>query len=287
MIIDVSTIIPAVAFVLYVSFVIFGFLQYRKDRFYWSFQLYMIFVSIWSFGSLMMHLNSSILTPLFWNRIMLIGLLSVPYALCSFVVDILELQRKPIKVVIKLSYLLIIPLMYLNFTGNIVNEVGFTDDLIFYYQLAPGAVSAYSMSYVYLIFTLVMLFFGTKRRSKEGVQKNLILPLIGVLIMLVGIFLNVFPELGRYPIDIFSATINAVLLFYTIYKYKLINYSRLGLSIMYSTILAFAASVTYFLIINLIRFFNPSFAPGNLFQLSLILGIITVLIIRPLRNLIS
>ncbi|MBZ4674112.1 MAG: multi-sensor signal transduction histidine kinase, partial [Spirochaeta sp.] len=73
MIIDVSTIIPAVAFVLYVSFVIFGFLQYKKDRFYWSFQLYMIFVAIWSFGSLMMHLNSHILTPIFWNRIMLIG----------------------------------------------------------------------------------------------------------------------------------------------------------------------------------------------------------------------
>ncbi|NCC12369.1 MAG: GNAT family N-acetyltransferase [Spirochaetia bacterium] len=287
MIIDVSTIIPAVACVLYVSFVIFGFLQYRKDRFYWSFQLYMIFVSIWSFGSLMMHLNSSILTPIFWNRIMLIGLLSVPYALCSFVVDILEMQRKPIKVVIKLSYLLIIPLMYLNFTGNIVNAVGFTEDLVFYYQLAPGAVSAYSMSYVYLIFTLLMLLFGTKRRDKESVQKNLILPLIGVMIMLVGIFMNVFPNLGRYPIDIFAATINAVLLFYTIYKYKLINYSRLGLSIMYSTILAIAASVTYFLIINLIQFFNPSFAPGNLFQLSFILGIVTVIIIHPLRNLIS
>jgi hypothetical protein len=96
MIIDVSTIIPAVAFVLYVSFVIFGFLQYKKDRFYWSFQLYMIFVSIWSFGSMMMHLNSPIQTPLFWNRIMLIGLLSVPYALCSFVVDILEIQKRMI-----------------------------------------------------------------------------------------------------------------------------------------------------------------------------------------------
>ena len=62
---DVSTIIPAVAFVLYVSFVIFGFFQYKKDRYYWSFQLYMILLSIWSFGSMMMHLNSPVMTPLF------------------------------------------------------------------------------------------------------------------------------------------------------------------------------------------------------------------------------
>jgi len=51
MIIDISTIIPAVASVLYVSFAVFGFLQYKKDRFYWSFQLYMIFVSIWRTAS--------------------------------------------------------------------------------------------------------------------------------------------------------------------------------------------------------------------------------------------
>ncbi|MDX9825312.1 MAG: GNAT family N-acetyltransferase [Sphaerochaeta sp.] len=287
MIIDVSTIIPAVAFVLYVSFVIFGFLQYKKDRFYWSFQLYMIFVSIWSFGSMMMHLNSPIQTPLFWNRIMLIGLLSVPYALCSFVVDILEIQKRMIFRIINLSYILIIPLMYLNFSGNIVSDAGFTAQGEFYYQLAPGALSAYSLSYVYLIFTLVMLLFGAKRRSSQGFHKNLVLPLIGVAIMLVGIFMNVFPKFGRYPIDIFAATINAVLLFYTIYKYKLINYSRVGLSIIYSTILAAAASVVYLLIFSFIQHNNTNFDPGNIFQLSFILGVATVLIIHPLRNLLS
>ena len=287
MIIDVSTIIPAVAFVLYVSFVIFGFLQYQKDRFYWSFQLYMIFVAIWSFGSLMMYLNSHMLTPIFWNRIMLIGLLSVPYALCNFIVDILEIKNKTIRLFLKLSYLLLIPLMYLNFTGNIVSDAGFTSDNIFYYELASGSMSAYSLSYAYLILTLVMLLVASKKRSLHNFQKNLLLPLVGVVIMLVGIFMNVFPELGRYPIDIFAATINAVLLFYTIYKYKLINYSRLGLSIIYSTLLAIAASVIYYAIISFIKLFNSEFAPGNIFQLSFILGVATVLIIHPLRNIIA
>lgn len=287
MIIDVSTIIPAVAFILYVFFAVFGFLQYNKDRFYWSFQLYMIFFAIWSFGSMMMHLNSSILTPLFWNKIMLIGLLSAPFPLVHFIIDIMELKKRSIRLFAYYSYLLIILLMTLNFSGSIVHEAGFTETYTFYYRLGSGAILAYSISYLYLILTLVILFFGTKNRSRREYNKNLLLQLIGVIIMLIGILTNLNPRLGKYPVDIFAATINALLLFYTIYKYKLINYSRLGLSIIYSAVLAIIASVSYYVIIVTIRYFNKDFAPFDVSQLSVILGIATVLIIHPLRNLLS
>ena len=284
MIIDISTIIPAVACLLYLFFVIFGFLQYKKDRFYWSFQLYMIFFSIWSFGSMMMHLNSGFMTPLFWNKIMLIGLLSAPFALSNFIVDILDLHKRSIRIFIAASYLLIIPLMFLNFSGSIVLDVGFTPEGVFYYQLAPGSVFAYSISYIYLLLTLGILMFSSKIKPLQKYHKNLFLPLIGVVIMLIGIFMNIFPEVGKYPVDIFSATINAVLLFYTIYKFKLINYSRVGLNIIYSTILAIIASVSYYLIIKFIQLYNIDFAPGDTTQLAIILGIVTVIIIHPIRN---
>ncbi|MHC1691752.1 MAG: GNAT family N-acetyltransferase [Sphaerochaetaceae bacterium] len=285
--IDISTVIPAVACILYVFFVIFGFLQYNKDRFYWSFQLYMILFSIWSFGSMMMHLNSEYMDTLFWNKIMLVGLLSAPFALSNFIVDILDLHKRSVRIFINASYLMIIPLMYLNFSGSIVYDAGFTAEGIFFYELAPGAVLAYSLSYVYLFLTLVILLFGSKYRATKNYRKNLFLPLIGVVIMLVGIFINIFPSLGKYPIDIFAAAINALLLFYTIYKYKLINYSRFGLSIIYSTILAIIASVSYYLIITLIQRFNSDFAPGSVSQLAIILGIVTVIIIHPMRNLLA
>ena len=236
---------------------------------------------------MMMHLNSSLMTPLFWNRVMLVGLLSAPFALCHFIIDILDIQNRPIRIFIGLSYLLIIPLMYLNFSGSIVKEVGFTSENIFYYQLTSGAILAYSISYIYIFVTLFFLLFGSKHRPLQKGLKNLLLPLIGVVIMLAGILINVFPELGKYPIDIFASTINALLLFYTIYKFKLINYSRLGLSIIYSTILAIIASISYYLIILLIQLFNKDFAPGDVGQLSLILGIATVIIIHPIRNLLS
>ncbi len=234
---------------------------------------------------MMMHLNSGAMTPLFWNKIMLIGLLSVPFALVNFIIDILELHNRPIRIFTNISYLLVIPLMYLNFTGNIVSAAGFSSDGTFYYHLAPGAMSAYSMSYAYLILTLVILLFGSKYQPFQKYHKNLLLPLIGVVIMLAGIFMNIYPRWGKYPIDILAAAINALLLFYTIYKYKLINYSRVGLSIIYSTVLAIVASTSYYLILSFIRIFNSSFAPGNVAQLAIILGIVTVIIIHPTRNL--
>lgn len=285
--IDISTIIPASAFLLYVFFTMFGFFQYKKDRFYWSFQLYMIFFSIWSFGSMMMHLNSSLMTPLFWNKIMLIGLLSAPFALSHFIIDIINVKKLTVKIFIMASYLLIIPLMYLNFTGNIVQDAGFVSKAIFFYTLAPGAFIAYSVSYSYLILTLVILFFGTKSKPLQSEGKNLLLPLIGVFIMLIGIFTNLFPHLGKYPIDIFSSTINALLLFYTIYKYKLINYSKRGLYIIYSIIFIIIASVVYYIMISLIQVANPYFMPGDATFLSLLLGIVTAFIMYPLRNLLA
>ncbi|MDY0303658.1 MAG: GNAT family N-acetyltransferase [Sphaerochaeta sp.] len=281
---DVSTIIPAVAFVLYVSFVIFGFFQYKKDRYYWSFQLYMILLSIWSFGSMMMHLNSPVMTPLFWNRIMLLGLLAIPFPLCSFVLDILSIRNKAVRLLINISYVLIIPLMHLNFTGSIVSDAGFADG-IFYYQLADGAMSAYSLSYAYLVLTIVLLLFGADWRGGEQVRKNITLPLVGVLVMLIGIFMNLFPTLGKYPIDIFAAAVNAVLIFYSIYKYKLINYSKVAISFLYSTILVAVASLTFLLIFLVIQHFSTRFNVGNILQLSFILGVSTTIIIHPLRNL--
>lgn len=287
MIIDVSSVIPAIAFILYVFFAVFGFMQYNKDRFYWSFQLYMIFFAIWSFGSMMMHLNSGLFTPLFWNKVMLVGLLSAPFPLIHFILDIMNINNRMIRKFSRYSYVFILLLLVLNLQERIVTDVWFTNVTEFSYTLGSGAVLAYSISYIYLLLTLMIIFVGRKKIKAREYGKNIYLPLIGVLIMLIGILTNLMPNLGKYPIDVFAATINALLLFYTIYKYKLISYSRIGLSIMFSTILAVVASFSYFLIIYVISLFSENSITFDIVALSMILGIATVIIIHPMKNLLS
>jgi hypothetical protein len=76
--------------------------------------------------------------------------------------------------------------------------------------------------------------------------KNLLLPLIGVVIMLVGILMNIYPELGQYPI-VFSRRPSMRSCCSTHLQVQVDNYSRLGLNIIYSTILAIIASVSYYM----------------------------------------
>jgi hypothetical protein len=79
MILDISTLIPALSFCIYIPFIIFG-LANKKERVDLSFLQYMGLMALWSFGSFMMHANTGIFTPLIWNRVMLVGLLSSPIA---------------------------------------------------------------------------------------------------------------------------------------------------------------------------------------------------------------
>ena len=110
------------------------------------------------------------------------------------------------------------------------------------------------------------------------------LPLLGTIIMLIGILINLSPTLGKYPFDIFAAGINAVLLFYTIYKFKLVSYSKVALQVILVLILSIAAIIIYYLLILLIQVLNPDFAPYEILPVATILGFATALIISPLRN---
>jgi len=287
MILDISTIITAMAFILYVLFAVFGFTQSKKERFYWSFQIYVVVIAVWSFGSFMMHLNSSILTPLAWNRIMLVGLLSVPFTLTHSVIDIMGFHNRRYNLFKSLSYLLLIPLMILNFRGTIVTDAGYTPEGLFFYELGRGAAAAYSISYVFLIVTLGIMMFESRKNSSVEIRKKLRLPLLGTVIMLIGILFNLFPALSIYPFDILSAGINAMLLFYTIYRYKLVYYSRVALRIMLVIVLSLSASAIYYLILTLISHVSPVYAPDDILPVAVLLGFATALIISPLRSLMA
>jgi len=285
MIIDLSTIVTVAACLLYIFFVVFGFIQYRHIKFYWSFQLYMLAMAVWSFGSFMMHADTGIFTPLFWNRFMLLGLFAVPFTLVHAILDILEIHRKQLRLYSRISYLLYAVLIYINLKGLVVQDAGF-NEVGFYYVLNDLAFVAYSISYVYLMLSIALIYLEA-RRSDVRTKKNFYLYFAGVVIMLIGILLNLNEEIGKYPLDIMTAAVNAMILFYAIYKFKLVNYSRLGLNVIFTTILMVAASIIYFIIIELIAIADSEFSPMNAGLFAVLLGAVTSLIIHPLRNLMT
>ncbi len=243
----------------------------------------MTFMAIWSFGSFMMHADTGIATPLFWNRFMLVGMLGGSIAIFHSLINLSNSKKKSNRYILYAGYVLYGFLLYLNFTGSIVTDAGFSESG-FYYVLGNGAVFAYSTSYLYLIFCLIMLLVQLRKTENTFRRKTLLLVVYGAVILLIGVLGNVFSHIGKYPVDLFAATINAAILFYAIYKYRIVHYSATVINILLYIFLAVLSGLVFYgiqwgiakIFRNLT--FEPSFFP------SLILGIAAAFIFQPLKS---
>ncbi|HUX20241.1 MAG TPA: GNAT family N-acetyltransferase [Spirochaetia bacterium] len=281
--INISSFIPAITFVLYIVFTVFGLYRKREDRILWPFILYMLAMTVWSFGSLMMHLNSGVLTPLFWNRFMVVGMLGGPITIFHSMFELVGLKRTYYYVQLYLGYAIYAYLLYLNFSGHIVANAWF-DPTEFHYSLGNGAPIAYFLSYIYILLVILLLTFELSRTKSKIDRKKLRLPLFGASVMLLGVLGNLYEPIGRYPIDLLSSAVNAVLIFYAVYKYRLVHYSSYVLrAILYFVLVVVSAFVFYG--INWVFYFVLRSPTSEIsFVPSLILGIAAAIIFQPLRK---
>jgi len=283
MYIDISSLIPAIAFILYIVFAVFGMYQHVRERVRWSFLLYMLAMAVWSFGSAMMHANTGIASPLFWNRFMLVGLLAGPITIYHSLRDLSGTVRRRYDVIVYLGYVIYGFLLYLNLSGGIVTEAGFRGRT-FFYTLGPAAPAAFLLSYLFLVLGIILLSRSIRHASDPIVRNKLTPPLYGAVALIVGVLGNLYEPVGRYPVDLFAATVNAVLIFYAIYKYRLVHYSAVVLrAILYFVLVIVAA----FVFAGIIWLSTPDVRSRGLeyvFLPSLLLGIVAAVIFQPLRR---
>jgi len=281
MIIDISSIVPAVSFILYIIFTVFGVSQIRKENSHPPFILYMFFMALWSFGSFMMH--AGVPTTLFWNRFMMIGMLGGPITIFHSILDLLEKDNRRYRGFLYIGYIIYALLLYFNFKGYIVTKA-WIENGKFYYELSRGAFVAYILSYLFLILGIIFLIRELYSTTDEFTRKKIILPIIGAVIMLMGVLGNLYESIGSYPIDLFTSTVNAIIIFYAIYKYRLVHYSAFVLrSILYLVLVIISAFIFYGIIwfsSKVIRTFPFKYT----FFLSLLLGFVAALIFQPLRT---
>ncbi len=282
MILDATSLVPALSFLIYIPFAIFG-LYNHKEKVNIYFLVYMSFMALWSFGSFMMHANTGIFTPLIWNRVMLIGMLGGPISIFGTLMGLSGAEKQRYNTILYIGYAIYIILLYFNLSGGIVSDAGF-DANGFHYTLGKGSFIAYSLSYFYLILTIFLLTRQLKTNTNRFARKTLRLVTAGAFIMLVGIAVNLYAPLGRYPIDLFSATINAAIIFYAVYKYRLANYSAVVLNILLIIFVAVLSALVFAVIFLVVFHLERAIPFQNIFLLSLILGFISSVILSPLRN---
>lgn len=283
MILDFSSVIPGISFILYIIFTIFGFYHKENEKIHVPFILYMSVMTVWGFGSFMMHANTGILTPLFWNRFMVTGLVGAPITIFHSILHISKFKNRRYWIIVIIGYAIYLLLVAINWSGKIVTDVWFVGDQ-FYYSLGRGAFVAYSLGYVFLILCIYMSARELRKTDDTSLKNKLKPVLYGAIILLIGELVNIYEPLGRYPIDLFAAMINAILIFFAIYKYRLVHYSMVVLRIILYIVLILITTFVFYGIIwlslNLLLKFNFEYT----FLISLALGIIASVIFQPLRR---
>jgi signal transduction histidine kinase/ribosomal protein S18 acetylase RimI-like enzyme len=279
---DVSSLVPALSFVIYIPFTLFG-LSSRKEKINFSFLIYMAFMALWSFGSFMMHVDAPIFTPLIWNRVMLVGLLGGPISILGTLIYLTGNEKRRYRVLLYIGYVMYVVMLYFNFKGMIVVDARFELGE-FHYTLGKGAFIAYSMSAFYLLVSFVLMTREVSVSENKFKRKTLRLVAFGDLIMLLGIATNVYTPIGKYPFDLLTTTINGVIIFYAVYKYRLVHYSTIVLRIILSIFVTIVSAFIFTLIFLVVFRLQDALGFTKILGMSIVLGLFSSLILSPLRT---
>jgi PAS domain S-box-containing protein len=279
---DASSLIPALSFLIYIPFIFFG-LYSRKEKVDTSFLQYMFFIALWSFGSFMMHADTGIFTPLMWNRVMIVGMFGGPISFLSTMIYLSGTEKRRYRIFLYVGYIIYIILLYLNFTGQVVKDAGFNENG-FYYVLGQGAIVAYSALYFFMALSVYMLMRQLKQSDNKFKKKTLKLLLIGAGIIVLGVAGNLYGPIGKYPVDLLATTINAAIIFFVVYKYRLVHYSNAVLNILLTIFVAILTSALFLFFFVPVFHLDKSIPFARVLFLALILGFITSIVLSPLRT---
>jgi diguanylate cyclase (GGDEF)-like protein len=253
-------------------------LRAEKNKITRFYSFYIMAMIIWCFGSLVMRTNLPP-GPLFWNKILCIGLISIPVIFYNFTIVFTQTCNR--RGVLIFGYCSAVFFIVLSFFGLLITDA-YAVDNIFYYKLGPAAPFVAVWSIVYLLFSFINII--NKIRTKMIEYDRVKFVLFGLVLIIIGAFLNLFPEIGKYPLDIALNTINAILISYSIHRYKFLGikiFIRRGiLYSLYTLILTVLYIDAVFLVENVLRGII-----GYTTRVSTMLTVVIVAVVfQPLKN---
>lgn len=220
----------------------------KKNPLIHSFKNILVAMILWTGGSFLMRLQA-FPSYEFWYHVSLLGLLLFPYVYYYFIT--IFTGSKPNK-----SNLLWLVSLLVVFIINVFNgfflappEIVFTpiNNYDFIYHITWSVAILFAL---YLICILQIVYCLWQYSKKNAFNLHQITPLmVGILIMLLGHIILVFPQFSGIPTDIISGMINAILMLYILYKRSLFKLSLLGSR---GSCYFFSAVICMFLFLNLI-----------------------------------
>jgi HD-GYP domain-containing protein (c-di-GMP phosphodiesterase class II) len=276
---NVSTQITLFATILFGGLFTLVMVSRPRNQLRQIFAFYLLAMSYWSVsGFLTISGFGEVLT---WFRVMSTGQLLMVLAIILFVQTLFGRRSKWVPYAS--AYLILVILLTL-FTSVMVQSAFLDQSGVLQYKFGPYFPFLAAPVYPLILVCLYELFQGYNR-TQDALQRNRIRYLmIGFSITVVASLTN-YTEIGKYPVDIASNGVTALLIAYAILRYQLLDIRvviRLGL--LYSITSAFF-SIIYFLGISLVLNVFQLITGRTVLIVSILVGTLSAIVLSPLRNL--
>lgn len=223
------TYVPLVALCSYCLMMLF-FCIAQKDRLIRAFMPVLGAMILWTASAVFMSIQ---LYPgvLFWDRIMIIGAVTVTFLLYYFVSIFTNSLRIIPTVFWGIGTLVFI---IINLKGFIVSDAGVISNTVmlwgrefevikFTYSIGTLAPFIYAFALAMIVSTLLKARRSISQTKNSPTAGSIRLINNGIAVMFIGNLCNFIPALGQYPVDILACFINAFMLMIAIYKYRMVE----------------------------------------------------------------
>ncbi|MEG0981121.1 MAG: diguanylate cyclase [Erysipelotrichaceae bacterium] len=214
-----SIIVPLIASFFY-AILFLALTAAKKNKMLHIFMTMIFFFLIWTVGSAMMR-ASAYPGVIFWCKASIFGMFGIPLLYYSFIGEFLN-NRGQLQLNIFLG--LFILSSFLLFNDNllsnpqIINANGYAKFVYStnFWMIIP-------IIYVILVAVSILKKIFQSIKAKERNAEDYYPIIAGILILTLGTLLSTIPAIGKYPIDTMCGIFNAICLFYTLYKRRLIK----------------------------------------------------------------
>lgn len=247
-------------------------------------RIFAVFLGVaaaWSFTSFMLHQEAPESQTLFWNQLVVVGLVWTVIAYYHF---IRAYTNRPAGIGVYVGYTLVVTLTVLSLTGNIVD----------YARVENGVLDHSLGDKLYLVAGSTLVFVGHAlwllikkyRAATDHIDRRRTVYLLTgwIIFFTSGYITNLIPPLDGLPLEHIGGLVNAMIIAYTIRRFSLFDirmFFRKGL--VYSGLTVLLTAVYLLMLYGVQTFFQDRSAAGGL-ALAAALALLIAVLFNPLRN---
>ena len=271
-------------------FLLLTFLSAKKDKLILSFMGLLTAFTLWPLASFFMRLS---LYPgeMFWFQVSMTSILFVPLLIYFFLYHYTNRRGNFLLILFSVGTIL---MAVLNLFGLFITNPSITQSEtgqeMFVYGISWLSVFPVLLAALILICAVKMIYSSIK---DDGLPASMFRPFFsGIVIMFAAIILDLFPGIASvFPVDPFACMLNAILIYYMLYKKRVFTLTQLASSsstYLVSTVLTTLILLSaYSGISNLFDRVLPDLGEYKTLLTAVVFSVITILVFNLLKILVN